>query len=420
MIIELELPPFHRVQQEIADDKTRFRVLACGRRFGKTLMCTEIGFSEAFTGHLVWWVAPTYSQAGIAWRLAIKLVNQIPAEYGIVINIATRTITFPSGGQFVFKSSDRPDSLRGEGLDLLIMDEADFQKKNVWTEILRATLADKKGRAIFISTPKVENGWFHQLFKDGMNPKIKNVKSWQLSSYTNPYLDPAEIDEIRESTPSLIFRREFLAEFVSAAGARINKNSIQYISIDELQNNKNLVIGIGVDLAIGEKEINDYTAVCALAYDTLTKFYYVLDIKRDRCSFAKQKAMIKDMCNKWNRPDLKWPEPIIGIEDVAYQRAMVQEFQKEVPFAVYGVNPKGKNKVANFASMESRYELNQVFHVENLPLSFENELLSFPEGEHDDYEDALVNAKKAIDLGNGFISSSESFLTLGGEEGFEF
>ncbi len=423
MAYKIRLPKMHKLQEEIFYDKTRFKVIACGRRWGKTFLCVLICLATAFNGKRVWWVAHNYSTAGIAWRLAIGFINQIPKEVGIKYNIAERTINFThSGGEFYFKSSDRPDNLRGEGLDLLVMDEADFHKKMVWEEILRPTLTDRKGSAIFISTPKVEGGWFHKLFKEGLKKSSKNIKSWQLSSYTNPYLDPEELDEIREVTPDLIFRREFLAEFVSNAGARVSRDSIQSISIDdpEIMNNKNLCISIGVDLAIKEKEVNDYTAICIMARDMKTQRIYILDIFRERMSFRKQKEKIKEYALKWNKPELGWPEPIIGIENNGYQEALVQEMRYELPFTIYGI-PSINDKIARFASMEADYELEHVFHVEGLPLSFDNELCSFPEGDHDDYVDSESNARRAINIAYGYGSTGNFEIeVLEHDENFDF
>lgn len=416
MLCTLELPPLYNLQQQIADDKTRFKVLVMGRRWGKSLLCAEIGFKTAFEGGKVWWVGHTYSVAGIGWDLVIGLVNQIPKEFGIKVNIATRSILFThSNGLFEFKSSDRPDNLRGTALDLLIMDEADFHKKDVWFEILRPTLADRKGKAIFISTPRIEGGWFHEMFKQGLNPNIKNVKCWQCSSYTNPYLDPSELDELRQVTPDIIFRREIMAEFVSNSGARISRESIQHANIDELVNNKNLAISIGADLAISKKTTADYFAICCIARDIKTGFVYVLDIKRDRLSFQQQKDLIKSFANKWNRPNIGWPEPVIGIENVGYQQALVEEVGREVGYAVYGI-PSITDKIARFAPLEAKYELKHVFHVDGLPLSFENELCSFPEGANDDYEDALEKAYKAINIAYGFTNNNEFMFELQEQE----
>lgn len=408
MNVSITLPELYELQREIADDPARFKTIVCGRRWGKTLMCVEICFKTAFTGGRVWWVAHTYSVAGIAWRMTLSLIRQIPKEFGIKVNIATRTITFTlTGGEFVFKSSDRPDTLRGEALNLLVMDEADFHKKDVWLEILRPALADRKGKGIFISTPKFENGWFHQMYKQGMDPRIKSIKSWRCSSYTNPYLDPEELDELRATMPDILFRQEILAEFVSGAGARVQRENIQYFGLDELKGNKNLVISLGVDLAISEKTTADYTAIVVMARDKKTGYVYILDVIRDQISFKKQKALIKKYADKWNRPDLGWPEPLIGIEDVGYQKALVQEVSSEVGYAVYGI-PSVKDKIAKFAPVESRYELRQVFHAEQLPLYFENELLSFPDGENDDMEDAEGFALKTINIVDGFMPNGDA------------
>ncbi len=374
-----------------------------------TLMCVEICFKKSFDGKRVWWVAHNYSTAGIAFRMAMALVNQLPKEFNVTYNIATRTINFNiTGGEFVFKSSDRPDNLRGEALDFLVMDEAEFHKKNVWDEILRPALADRKGGAIFISTPKKENGWFHQMYKQGLASTNNNIKSFHASSYMNPYLDPEELNAIREVTPDIIFRQEFMAEFVSGAGARVKRENIQYVGLDEIENNKNIVVAIGADLAIGEKEINDYTAICAIAKNIKDGNIYILDVYRERMSFRRQKERIIGFAEKWNRQDLGWPEIVIGIESQAYQRALVQEVNRDCGFATFGI-PANKNKTARFASLEAKYEMKQIYHVENLPLAFENELMAFPEGQHDDYVDSLTNGYAAINKAYGFTDSGFTF-----------
>jgi len=409
MEYSIELPPLYQLQQQIADDPTRFKVVACGRRFGKTMMCVEIAFLKAFEGKRVWWVAHNYSTAGIAFRMALTLVNQLPKEFDVKYNIATRTILFNiSGGEFSFRSSDRPDNLRGEALDFLVMDEAEFHKKNVFDEILRPALADRKGGAIFISTPKKENGWFHKLYKEGLKNTNRNIKSWHASSYQNPYLDPNELDEIRNNTPDIIFRQEYLAEFLSGAGARVKAENIQYIDIAEIEKMKHMAIAIGADLAIGEKEINDYTAICAIAKNIKDGNIYVLDVYRDRISFRRQKERIIGYAEKWNRPDLGWPEIVIGIESQAYQKALVQEVNRDCGFATFGI-PANKNKTARFASLEAKYESKQVYHVDGLSLSFENELLAFPEGKHDDMVDSMTNGYAAINRAYGFGDNGFTF-----------
>src|SRR5262249_33506323 len=149
-----------------------------------------------------------------AWRLLRKLCRRIP---GAEIRESERAIYLPGGGEIWAKSSDRPDNLRSEGIDLLIMDEADYQQASVWSQVLRPALADRKGDAVFISTPRQDDGWFHRLFQRGQTDKghAAGWVSWNYPSASNPHLDPQEIEEARGDLDDLEFRREFGAEFVS-------------------------------------------------------------------------------------------------------------------------------------------------------------------------------------------------------------
>jgi len=146
---------------------------------------------------------------------------------------------------------------------------------------------------------------------------------------------------------------------------------------------------MGVDLAISEKQSADYTAAVILGRDN-DGIIYILDIQRLRASFSQQRVFIQQLADKWQ-------PSIIGIEDVAYQRAMVQEISASTSYNVRGVRPD-KDKVARFAPMEGRYELGQVVHYRGLIPEFEQELLAFPIGSHDDMVDAVSVAFAAFEL----------------------
>ena len=356
-------------------------------------MCALIAVKGAAEGERVWWVAPTYTIANLGFREAAGVSKQLP--YPVIIQPGAMQIMFPSGGFIRFKSSDIPQNLRGEGLDRLIMDEADFQPEEVWTEVLRPALADRKGDAIFISTPNIEGGWFHRLWQIGMDGSDSEFKSWQFSSYTNPLIDPAEIDRAKAELPSIVFRREFMAEFVSTKGARVKREWLKY----EDRSPQGLKIVMGVDLAISERESADYTAVCVLGRSSEGKLY-VLDVQRIRASFSQQKTFIKQLAEKW-RPS------VVGIEDVAYQKAMVQEISAGTSLNVKGVRPD-RDKVSRFAPLEGRYERGEIVHLRDLPGAWENELLAFPAGNHDDMVDAMSIAWAAMGEGEGVTLSVPS------------
>lgn len=140
-----------------------------------------------------------------------RLAVQVP---GVNVRQVERLIEFPGGGSIQVRSADNPDSLRGEGLDFLVMDECAFIHEDAWAEALRPALADRKGRALFISTPKGRN-WFWRLWH---NADGVEVQAWRFSSYDNPYLDPKEIDAARASLPERVFQQEFEAAFLDSSG----------------------------------------------------------------------------------------------------------------------------------------------------------------------------------------------------------
>ncbi len=203
----------HSLQAQVANSPARFKVVVNGRRWGKTRLGAYIAIRDALKGKRIWWVAPILDTAKIAWRLIKTLVRKIPGAL-----IREKVFFFPGGGEIWFKSADNPDSLRGEGIDGLVLDEADYIPSGTWSKILRPMLADRKGWAFFISTPREENGWFHELYKRGQADG-EVWASWSYPSETNPYLDPKEIEQAREEMSELEFLQEFMALFTGQPDA---------------------------------------------------------------------------------------------------------------------------------------------------------------------------------------------------------
>ena len=212
--VAVNLPPLHTGrngsggQVEIDLCPTRFIVVACGRRWGKTLYgvyrCTK---SLINRGGIYWWIGPHYQEASRGWTILKRLCIQIP---GVEIREADRCIKFPGiGNEIWIKSGDDPNSLRGEGLDGVVLDEAAFIKEAVWYEAIRPALADKKGWALFISTPRGKN-WFYQLFRRGGRGQWASFKRPTLD---NPFIDPKEIEAARMEMSEERFKQEFEADF---------------------------------------------------------------------------------------------------------------------------------------------------------------------------------------------------------------
>jgi len=166
----------------------------------------------------VWWVAPSFPQSSAAWRELKALAAQIP---GKVIREDARRIVLPGDGEITVKSADAPDALRGEGLDLVVVDEAAYCPADVWTDALRPALSDRQGGALLISTP---NGfdWFYDCFQRGQEVR-DDWQSWQFPTSDNPLIPADEIDAARESVPERTFQQEYMAQFIPD-GAGVFRN----------------------------------------------------------------------------------------------------------------------------------------------------------------------------------------------------
>src|SRR5580704_9378311 len=166
-----------RSQGEVFRSTERFRVLVAGRRFGKTFLAlTELCQAAWGTGRLAWYVAPTYKQAK---RIAWKPLKEMTRPYWAAKpNETDLRIELKSGGTICLRGADNYDSLRGDGLDFLVLDEYSSIAREVWPEVLRPALADREGGALFIGTPQGFNH-FHQLVDSA-----EGQPDWEVFQYT--------------------------------------------------------------------------------------------------------------------------------------------------------------------------------------------------------------------------------------------
>ena len=209
------------------------------------------------TGGAAWWVAPSYNVAAVGWRQLRGLGLQIE---GAKISEVDRKVEFPGGGWYQVRSADDPDSLRGDGLNRLVMDECSFVAEKAWTEALRPALSDRKGDALFISTPKGQN-WFWRMWIKGQEGGAE-WQSWSFPSVANPFLDPNEVESARGDIPERVYEQEYLAKFLEDAGGVFRKVrdavDLGRVQPDAPRPNDRYVIG--VDLA----RVEDFTVVTVL------------------------------------------------------------------------------------------------------------------------------------------------------------
>jgi hypothetical protein len=244
------------------------RVLACGVRWGKTTcaaaeaVAASLQPSPPDTFRRGWIVAPFYDLTDKVFR-ELALIFQSRLEPFVVrVSEHERTIIVRNMGggltELRGKSADNPVSLLGEGLDFLIVDEASRVKADTWERFLSARLLDKKGWALKISSPKGK-GWFYDAWRMGQK-KIGGFESWNSPTATNPKIDAAELEAIRQRIPEAIFRQEYLAEFLEGAG-QVFRNIRDLATIDAwAEPVPGAKYVAGLDLA----RVNDYTVLVVL------------------------------------------------------------------------------------------------------------------------------------------------------------
>ena len=265
---------------EVARSPARFKVAACGRRWGKTRLGSVMCAKVAADGGRAWWVAPTYKVAQVGWRQIKRLALQVP---GMDINKAELRATFPNGGEIQVRSASDPDSLRGEGLDFVVMDECAFIHVDAWQEALRPALSDRKGRALFISTPKGRN-WFWRNWQRCLDDHDHEWQGWQLPTADNPFIDPAEIEAARSMLPERIYEQEYLAQFLDDAGGVFRRvlDAATAEEQDGATGGREYVFGVDWGRS------NDYTAIAVLdvtasqmvALDRFNQIDYSLQLAR--------------------------------------------------------------------------------------------------------------------------------------------
>lgn len=204
-----------KAQRMIADCPMRFRVAVCGRRFGKThLALRELAKYASKPDQRVWYVAPTYRMAKqILWKkIKKKLIN---LNWVKKVNEQDLTLELVNGSEISLRGADNYDSLRGVGLNFICLDEAADIDKEAWYEVLRPTLADTGGHALFLGTPKGMN-WFKDLYDN--YTRLSNWMSFQFTTIDGGNVPEEEVAQAREDLDARTFSQEFMATFENFSG----------------------------------------------------------------------------------------------------------------------------------------------------------------------------------------------------------
>lgn len=392
----------HAPQLQVFRDPTRFRVLAAGRRFGKsTLAVAEASVAALDEANIlrqpVFLIAPTQPQAKmIYWR---QLLDKL---YPVIVNtnVNEGLITLQSGVMIGVKGADNPDALRGPGLWAAVLDEYASMKPYVWGEIIRPALADSRGRALFIGTPAGRNHFYdlYTMATLGLDPEWA---AWHFESIENPYLPVGEVEAARRSMSSAAFNKEFRASFETGSGGSFKAEHLHVVD-GEPKNDKKEIVGqwfVAIDLAgfagiekattSKQRLLDEHCIVTAkVTYDD---DWYVKDIQKGRWGVKETAARIVDAVEK--AQPTAW-----GIEQGALMRAVLpyvnDEARRRKMTLPSPVPLSHENRIKNeriLWALQGRLEHGKIkFQRAAWNKDVEDQMTQFPSTMvHDDIPDAL-------------------------------
>ena len=288
--------PLSKPQKEVITNTSRFRVLITGRRFGKTyLAINELAKFARYSNKKVWYVAPSYRQAkSICWNeLKDKLIKH---KWVKSINNSDLTIVLRNNSRISLRGADNENSLRGIGLDFLVMDEFADIHKQAWYEVLRPTLSDTQGHALFCGSPRGFGNWSYELYKLG-----ETNKDWQSFKYTTlegEQVSKEEIEQAKDDLDLRTFQQEYEATFVNYSGM-IYYNFNREKNIIETFRNNHLTYHIGLDFNV--------EPMCAVVSVIENDIIIVIDEIQIYSSNTNE--MVDEIKTRYNKKIIIYPDP---------------------------------------------------------------------------------------------------------------
>lgn len=380
-------------QQEVFKDKTRFKVIAAGRRCGKSRLATMmliIKALEAPEGSAVLYVSPTLGQSRqIIWDSLLEIGKPVIKS----AHINNLDITLVNGRKIHVRGADNSDTLRGLSLYYAVLDECAFIKQDTWEKIIRASLSDRKGEAMFISTPSGRN-WFYEMYQHGVEGEDPEWKAWHFTTKDNETIDPKEVDAARKTLSSFAFKQEYEASFDNA-GQEIFKE--EWLRYSEDQGQGDYVIAI--DLAGFE----DVAKNAGASKKRLDESAIAIVKLEDNGDWFVEKILhgrwdIKETAGKILRAVQDYQPIAVGIERGALKNAVspyLNDLMRKynVYFHITDLTHGNKKKTERIAwALQGRFEHGRItLNKEEDWRELVDQLLLFPTANvHDDLVDALA------------------------------
>ena len=414
--LDIQLLPW---QQQVWNDPCRFKIVAAGRRTGKSRLSAYMLLFSALDGKpgSVFYVAPTQGQArDIMWDTLLEIGRDVIKNS----HINNLQLTLINGCKISLKGADRPETMRGVSLKFLVLDEYADMKPNVFEQILRPALADQKGKALFIGTPLGRNH-FYDLYNYALTADDPTYSAYHFTSFDNPLLDPEEINVAKKSMSSYAFRQEFMASF-EAVGSEI----FQETWVDFAEEPSVGDYYIAVDLAgfadvahinTGKAKKLDSTAIAIVKVSE--QGWHVKEIKYGRWDIKKTAKQIFDAVATY--------KPIkVGIEKGALKNAVLPYLNDLMKahsryFRIEELTHGNQKKTDRIVwALQGRFENGQItLEKGEWNTEFCDQLFQFPSTlVHDDLIDALAYIDQLADVAYSIEIDEDEFEVLDAITGY--
>lgn len=376
-------PFLYTYQKKILNSEARFTVTEASTKVGKTASHIIWLFEQSLkckANQSVWWVAPTYAQAEIAFR---RMKTQISVQGFFQTNESKLRLTLPTGAIIEFKTAEKPDNLYGDDVYACVFDEFTRAREEAWYA-LRSTLTKTNGKCKFIGNVKGKGNWGYRLAQRAKQGE-QNFEYFKITAYeaaAEGLLKLEEIEQAKRDLPERVFNELYLAEASDDGtnpfgGTNRIREQIRAIS------NKP-AIAYGVDLA---KSV-DWTCIIGLDEDGC-----VCQLKRFQSDWGQTRQTIIDTCGV---------KPVL-IDSTGVGDSITEDLQRAMR-NVEGFKFTQNSKQQIMEGLASAIHQNKVFYPEGQIVdelsNFEYEYTRLgvkytaPQGLHDDTVCALALALK--------------------------
>lgn len=417
--IRIQIPAYHSGQKIVEKERNRHNVIACGRRWGKTVYGVRRCIEFMLKGFPVAWFAPNYKYLAEAWRMFETILAPIIKNK----NKTDRRIELITGGSIDFWSLEDVDSGRGYKYRHIVVDEAAKVRylRDWWIEASRPMLSDFKGSSDWLSTPKGHD-FFWELFERGKSTAQKDRawSCWQMPSITNdslPWL-AEELEDARGDMPPRSFAQEYEAQFLdAAAGGLFDPDKWQY-----REDVPKLALWVRFwDLAVSIKESGDYTVGGLVGLEPDGTFY-IRDVVRFKAEWPEAKRIIHQTADL----DAKISEQeggliILAAESVATQTGLVQDlnYNSRHYFIPEYVKGDKKERASMWAWRQCSGKVAMKRAGWNSEFTTECHMFDGKGLDHDDQVDAISGAVAVLFREKGRMADPKHEIIPGSHEYYE-